>query len=131
MHIDDPVVVGRYLAMLDQVLPIALAHGTFAFGAGHEVNEYLSDHPDEASHFVNFLRAVRDHVRTVDQRLPVGVILTKDAVLDESDLAGYNYYPRARLGHGFAAGAIWDGERAHPSVEYRRGPHVVSVLWVA
>ncbi|GAB4222617.1 MAG: hypothetical protein Kow0062_20860 [Acidobacteriota bacterium] len=102
MHIDDPVVVARYLQMLDQVLPIALAHGTFALGAGNEVNDYFQDHPGEADHFVAFLRAVREHVRTIEPRLPVGVILTKSVVLDdqpwhgpilaESDLAGYNYY---------------------------------------
>jgi hypothetical protein len=102
MSIDDPVVVGRYNKMLDAVLPVFLEHGGFAFCAGNEVNDYFGEHPEEADNFANFLGAVRDHVRTIDTRLPVGVILTASAalepepwhqkILDRSDFAGYNYH---------------------------------------
>lgn len=51
---------------------------------------------------VDFLAAVCGHVRSIDPQLPVGVILTSAAVLEDqpwhqpilevSDFAGYNYY---------------------------------------
>lgn len=102
MHVDDPVVVARYEKMLDQILPIFLAHHGFAFFAGNEVDEYFAKYPDEADHFVNFLSQVRAYVRGFDPLVPVGVIVTKKAVLEHqpwhqpilaaSDVAGYNYY---------------------------------------
>lgn len=38
---------------------------------------------------------------------------------------------RARIGAGFSSTVIWDGKEAHPTVEYRLGPHAFSFLWIA
>lgn len=102
MSIDDPVIVERYTKMLDAILPVFLEKGGFAFSAGNEINGYFEKYPAEADAYVNFLRAVREHVRTIASDLPVGCILTINSVLNdelwhvpilsESDFAGYNFY---------------------------------------
>lgn len=101
-HVDDPLIVGRFTKMLEQMIPVFLEHQGFALSVGNEVNVYLDENPDEAEHYVDFVGEVRDHVRTIAPDLPVGVILTRTAaladepwhqpILNNSDFAGYNYY---------------------------------------
>jgi len=102
-RVDDPLIVGRYLAMLDAVLPAFLDRGGWALMAGNEVDDYFKDvDPSEADHFASFLEQVRTHVRARWPDLPVGVILTSRTVfddepwlapiLDASDVAGFNFY---------------------------------------
>lgn len=38
---------------------------------------------------------------------------------------------RWRITESLSSTAIWDGEELHPTVEYRRGRHAFSLLWVA
>jgi hypothetical protein len=38
---------------------------------------------------------------------------------------------RVRLPRDFTLGSIWDGKDLHPSLEWRRGPHNFTLLWVA
>ncbi len=102
-RVDDPLIVGRYLAMLDAVVPVFLDHGGWVLMAGNEVDDYFKDvDPSEAMHFVSFLGQVRGHVRSRWPDLPVGVILTSRAaleaepwltpILQATDVAGFNFY---------------------------------------
>lgn len=102
-RVDDPLIVDRYLAMLDAVVPAFLDRGGWALMAGNEVDDYFKDvDPSEAAHFVRFLEQVRAHVRARWADLPVGVILTSQAVLGDepwltpilgaTDVAGFNFY---------------------------------------
>jgi hypothetical protein len=102
-RVDDPLIVDRYLAMLDAVVPVLLDHGGWVLMAGNEVNAYFEDvDASEAEHFVRFLEQVRAHVQSSWPDLPVGVILTSQAVfndqpwltpiLEATDVAGFNFY---------------------------------------
>ena len=109
-HVDDPLIVGRFTQMLDQLIPPFLARQGFALSIGNELNVYLAENPDEADHFVNFVAQVRQHVHDTYDGLPVGVILTRQAGLEaepwqapivrNSDYAGYNYYGTDELSAG-------------------------------
>lgn len=101
-RVDDPVIVGRYLAMLDAVLPGYLARGGWVVMVGNEVDVYFEEDPGAGFEFARFVAAVRDHVHATYPDLPVGVVLTKGAsagppawyepVRAASDVAGWNYY---------------------------------------
>ena len=103
MHFDDPIVLGRWGAVLDAVVPVLVAHGGFFLGVGNEVDAWLSAHPDHISGYVQFVVFSRDRVQQMAPELGVGVAIIAGSVLggepfvDEllvrSDAAVFTYYP--------------------------------------
>ncbi len=66
---DDPRIVGRFTALLDQVTPIMLERGLFMLGLKNEAGGYYEDNPAQAASFKDFIAAAIAHVRTIEPDL--------------------------------------------------------------
>ena len=104
VSLDDPAVIERFGRLLDQVVPVLLAHEVFLLGVGNEVDaRFDGPYPDERDAYVRFVDAARERVRAIDSRLAVGVTLTMTAVREQSptfqalrgvtDIIPLNYAP--------------------------------------
>jgi len=102
VRLDDAVVIARFNSLLDQVVPVLVRHRGFYLGVGNEVDARFEDFPDELDPYIEFVRAVREHARSIDPRLAVGATVTGTAVLERrptflrlravSDVVPFNLY---------------------------------------
>lgn len=103
-RLDDPEVVGRFAAVLDELVPVARQRGVFLLGVGNEIDDRL-DAPgsDELGAYTVFAAAARERVQTLAPELDVAVTLTATAVRNASpafeamratvDQVAFNYAP--------------------------------------
>lgn len=102
-NFDDPVIVNRFRAVLDAVVPLLVQRGGFFLSVGNEIDVNFSLAPARKTPFLNFLIASRQHCQQIDSRLAVGATLTFDvlssdpayfdSIRDNSDALAINYYP--------------------------------------
>ncbi|HEX2618755.1 MAG TPA: hypothetical protein VHL11_01375, partial [Phototrophicaceae bacterium] len=102
-HFDDPIIVERFGAVLDAVVPLLAEHGGFFLSVGNEVEGWLDFFPDEIDPFARFVAAARDRVHQIEPGLAVGAALTQGGVVRQSpviapilavsDAAVFTYYP--------------------------------------
>ena len=102
-HFDDPVILERFNALLDAVVPLLLKHGGFFLAVGNEIDPWLAGHSDEVDPFLHFLTSARDHIHELSPKMGVGVAITYNGIqqgfsfierfLAESDAAAFTYYP--------------------------------------
>lgn len=101
---DDPLVISRLNALLDQVVPLLVEHGGFLLLLGNEVDEYFADYPAaDPAGYAALIDAARQHVHSIAPQLAVGVTLTGTEVLEEGELLSllrpvtdvlpFNFYP--------------------------------------
>ncbi len=101
-HFDDPAIVNRFRAVLDAVLPLLDSSDGFHLSVGNEVNIWLDLHPDEISHFANFVQPARTHVYNLAPGISTGASMTYGAIrysspalypiLDVCDVAVFTHY---------------------------------------
>jgi hypothetical protein len=106
---DDPVILGRFAALLDAVVPALDAASTWALTVGNEPDSYLdrvgattSQGKQWVSAVAHFLAAAREHTHKLSPQLPVTMTLRQSAlaqgvttlgpILTEADVASFNYY---------------------------------------
>ncbi|MEM1126809.1 MAG: hypothetical protein AAGI71_09175 [Bacteroidota bacterium] len=99
---NNPTLVGRFLDVLDRVVPVLVQHGGYYLGLGNEVDGRYEAQPDEFADYLEFLAAAREHIRTLEPELAVGVTVTGGAPLGQtevfaglrlvSDVVPFNYY---------------------------------------
>ncbi len=109
LSFDDPVMIARFEAFLDQLLPLFDERIRY-FSIGNEVDVYLQNHPDEWATFTTFYSATADYARERAPWLQIGVTVTYGgiqafpeeiaALNAASDVLIVTYYP---LGEGFSA----------------------------
>lgn len=102
-HFNDPVIVNRFNALLDAVVPLLVNHGGFYLAVGNEVNVYLSLYPAETTPFADFTAKARKYCDMLNPDLAVGANMTFGAVqypssclspiLNVCDVASFTYYP--------------------------------------
>lgn len=101
---DDPQLVERLYALLDEVVPLLVEHGGFVLLIGNEVDQYFADvNPNALESYSHLLEMAREHVRQIEPQLAVGVTLTGDEVLAQgekfealhqvTDVIPFNFYP--------------------------------------
>ncbi|MDF1660407.1 MAG: hypothetical protein P1V97_01445 [Planctomycetota bacterium] len=100
---DDPVIINRFKAVLDALVPLLVQRGGFFLSVGNEIDINFSAVPSRKTPFLNFLIAVRNHCQQLDSRLAIGATLTYDSlnsdpsyfdsIRDNSDAMAINYYP--------------------------------------
>jgi polyhydroxybutyrate depolymerase len=105
-RLDEPEVIARFAALLDELVPAARQRGVFLLGVGNEIDDRL-DRPgsDELASYTAFAAAAREHVKTLAPELDVAVTLTATALLNASptfeamreavDHVAFNYGPIA------------------------------------
>ena len=66
---------------------------------GNEVNGWFDDNPDQVDPYINFIKAAKETVRSIEERLAVGttiIFAENDQVVDKlmevSDAVVFNYY---------------------------------------
>lgn len=74
---DDPVVLARYRALLDQVLPY-LTNEVRYVALGNEVDTYLAAHPTEWAAYWTLIEDARAYLATLRPAVMVGVTTTFD-----------------------------------------------------
>ena len=101
--LDEPGVIDRYLALLDEVLPtLANDHGLFALSVANEPDALLTDRPaEEATALATFTSSVSDYVAERFPGLPVtlsisgpGVVFAPDFIpelIAATDIATFNW----------------------------------------
>jgi len=72
----NPELVGRFLFMLDEMIPMLVDHGVFYLGVGNEVDGWLLENPEELGGYLAFIETVRVHVHTIAPELAVGVTVS-------------------------------------------------------
>lgn len=84
---DDPELVERFLALLDEVTPLLVEHGVFYLGVGNEVDAWLNNQPaDRVQAYLDFIATARAHVHKRAPELAVGVTVTGFVPLDDPDM---------------------------------------------
>lgn len=101
--LDDPMVIERYLALLDKTLPALIEeHGLFALSVANEPDDLLLSRPnEEATALASFTRAVSEHVESQFSGLPVTLTISGPGVtsapdflpelLAATDIAAFNW----------------------------------------
>jgi hypothetical protein len=102
-HFDDPVILERFNALLDVLVPLLAAHNGFFIAVGNEIDGWLPSHPDEIGPFVTFVSAARERVKSIAPEMGVGAAIMYSGVRTElplveqilavSDAAAFTYYP--------------------------------------
>ena len=104
LSFDDPQVIARLNELLDQLVPVLIAHDGFYLSIGNEVDIWLAAHPDQIGPYTTLLTAARDHVHTLAPQLAVGTTLTSEVIehpeisgplIAASDAVSYTYYHMA------------------------------------
>jgi hypothetical protein len=102
-HFNDPVILDRLQAMLEQVVPVLMDFGGFFIALGNEIDPWLMANPEEVQPFLEFVQAGRTYIQSIAPQMGVGVNLTYEGVLNGfsattqfltlSDAASFSYYP--------------------------------------
>ncbi len=103
LSLDDPLIIQRLNALLDEVVPLLLENGGFLLLLGNEGDSYMTDIPDaDPAAYARLIEAARAHVRSIEPALTVGVTLTGTEVLQQgevfqalrpvTDIIAFNYY---------------------------------------
>ena len=101
---DDPKIVKRLHALLDEIVPRLVQHGGFLLLLGNEVDRHFVEvNPAARAGYVRLIQNARDHVHAIAPKLAVGVTLTGNEVLQQgptfqalrsvTDIIPFNYYP--------------------------------------
>lgn len=100
---DSPVMLARFQAVLDLVVPRLVQSGGFFLVVGNEVDGWLSSRPSQLIPYATFVDSARVHTQAIEPRLAVGAAVQYDAVLfhqsilaamlSVSDNVGLTYYP--------------------------------------
>jgi hypothetical protein len=100
LNFNDPEIISRFRALLEEIVPIMIDNGVFYLSIGNEVNAWLENNPDQVDPYIDFLKAAKATVRSIDERLAVGttqIFAQEDEVVDRlievSDAVVFNYYP--------------------------------------
>ncbi len=104
VEIDAPVVLSRFGALLDQLVPELAQRGVFLLGLGNEIDDRLDSASDsERAAYVTFVNEARSRIMTLEPDLPVAITLTAAAVRDQGptfqamqsavDLTAVNFAP--------------------------------------
>lgn len=88
----NPELIGRFLFMLDEMIPYLVEHGVFYVGVGNEVDGWLTENPEELEDYLAFIATVREHIHTIAPDLAVGVTVTGHVPLRNPDYL-QNFYP--------------------------------------
>lgn len=102
MALDDPVVVQRLTALLDEVVPVLIDHDVFALSLTNEPDAFLEDSFEHHQPLINLVSQARHHVRSLTPDLAVTATVTFDGLndshplssglADESDILAVNWY---------------------------------------
>lgn len=102
LSFDSPEVIGALVALLDQLVPMLVEHGGFALSLGNEVDIWLGANPDQAFPVAVFGEWGRQHARSLEPDLAVGLTITRESLvhpdlallmISVSDAAMFTYYP--------------------------------------
>lgn len=98
-----PEVRAAFRALLDEIVPLAVAHDCFVLALGNEPDGWLEDNDRDVAGLVGFLEEMRAHAHTLDPRLAITLTLTGQSLLDDRpfaralagamDVVALNYYP--------------------------------------
>lgn len=109
-RLDDPVILDRFGALLDQIAPTLRAHHVFAIAIGNEPDSYFDDAPPASAEGLQwsasmaaFTRAARTRLQAAVPGLAVGMALNFGAIdegfaagvqpiVDAGDVLTLNYY---------------------------------------
>lgn len=100
---DDPAMITQFSALLDRVITPNIGKIKY-LSIGNEVDVYLRAHPGEWTGFKTFFDAAREHARTLDPDILVGITATAEGALtlsrnellqlnEHSDVVILTYYP--------------------------------------
>lgn len=103
---DDPQVVARLTGLLDELVPLLLAHDGFLLLLGNEVDAHFASFPTaDYAAYARLIDLAREHTHRIAPDLAVGVTLTGTEVLAEgevfqalrpvTDIIPFNFYPIA------------------------------------
>ena len=110
--LDDPLILSRYQALLNTIIPIAIEitnNTVWGIVIGNEPDGLIEDFPERSDEIINFISAVRQHVESMDLEPPLGVAMVttsavedprKDAIIQQKiqavtqagSFAAYNVY---------------------------------------
>jgi len=100
---DSPVMLARFQAVLNLVVPRLVQNGGFFLSVGNEVDSWLGSRPTQLLPFATFVDTARLHAHGIEPRLAVGVAAQFDvvlftpailgALLAVSDNVPLTYYP--------------------------------------
>lgn len=76
IRLNDPVLINRFLLLLDELVPLMVDKGVFYLGVGNEIDGWLTENPDAIDDYKDFLKIVNAHVDDIAPDLAVGVTVT-------------------------------------------------------
>ena len=108
--LDDPELIRRFNALMDWAIPMLVAYDGYMISVLNEADNSFGEIAGLHEEVLTFLGQARRHIRTVDDRVAVAATVAEgnigigkpgvQALIDESDVACFNFYG-ARLIGGF------------------------------
>ena len=104
MSFDDPIIIARWQALLDEVIPLLVEYNGFFIAVANEADIWLQSNPDQLDGVVSFVEQSRDYIHNIDSRMAVGINITYEGInqngfenlpdfLAVSDAVSFSYYP--------------------------------------
>lgn len=102
MRYDDQIVLDRFKALLDRVVPLIVSRNGYLLSIGNEPGNLLAERPQQEQAVVNFLAEARAYSHSIDPNLPITMTLAyynieiglgfHTELLRNSDVASFNFY---------------------------------------
>lgn len=99
---DDPEFIQRFLNLMDWVIPLLVEYDGYLISISNEAENSFGEVPNLHNELLTFLRAARDHIHKIDERMAVTVTFSEgsldtdkpgmDEILAACDVACWNFY---------------------------------------
>jgi len=87
LHWNDTIkVVQRFKEILSKFVPLIVKNGAFLISIGYDVDTWLLTNTDEFEGFTQFVKEMRDHVKSINSTLMLGVSICYSCVANKCNL---------------------------------------------
>jgi hypothetical protein len=106
--LDDPELIRRFNRLMEWVIPMLVEYDGYMISVLNEADNSFGEVPGLHEEVLTFLREAKQHIHNIDDRMAVGATVSEgnvatgtpgvQALIDESDVACFNFYGAELIG---------------------------------
>jgi hypothetical protein len=99
---DDPILISRFNALMDEIVPLMEQYGVFAISIANEPDNDFGEIHNLEDEILTFLKQVKPHIHSLNSNIAVTVTLAEgnldftkpgmSEIISASDIACWNFY---------------------------------------
>ena len=104
MTFDDPIIMERWQALMDEVIPLLVEYNGFFIAVANEADIWLQSNPDQLEGVISFVEQSREYIHGIESQMAVGINITYEGIVQNgfehlpdfmavSDAVSFSYYP--------------------------------------